>query len=456
MENREFLYAAASYLVTVMSLGIQGYAACRFLRPFLTRTKGAAGIGIAYIGVMLLLYHLPWDMWGMLAYGVGACTVCGVSYWLDRRNLRQKIYLAVTLYLVNWITHGIAIIPRSVLLDGLNRLPTDVQNGSAGFGLYVCVEIVYLALRLCIQLLLIGLLDRFFVDKRANMTGQELLFTMAPCLTTLAGYGLISFYSEAYLKDTEQYIWRMHEEYQYLELAYQLVSYGAILLTLLIYQKMRQYQREEREHAALAGQLEDMKQHIRQVEGLHREIRGMKHDMGNHVTVLENLILQDQQEEAAQYLAMLKNRLQEVAWEVRSGNPVTDVILSQKQREASEQGIRFRCEFFYPQGNINAFDMSIILNNALSNAIEAAAGCREPYVCLRSCSRKNAYLIDIVNSYEGCLTIDEESRLPATTKGAGHGFGLRNIRRVAEKYQGDMDICQEGGSVRLSVMLILR
>jgi len=47
-----------------------------------------------------------------------------------------------------------------------------------------------------------------------------------------------------------------------------------------------------------------------------------------------------------------------------------------------------------------------------------------------------------------------EDGLPRTTKtGSGHGFGLRSIQRIAEKYGGMMSVRQEGSLFKLSVMM---
>ena len=120
-----------------------------------------------------------------------------------------------------------------------------------------------------------------------------------------------------------------------------------------------------------------------------------------------------------------------------------------------EKGIHFECDFHYPQtGGIDAFDVSIILNNGLSNAIEAmereSAAWQEQaeremtFVSLESRLVKNMFMIELVNSYRGELQIDEASGLPFTSKpGAGHGFGLANIRHVARKYYGDVEIGKE-------------
>lgn len=139
--------------------------------------------------------------------------------------------------------------------------------------------------------------------------------------------------------------------------------------------------------------------------------------------------------------------MQKTASGTQSGNPVTDVILSERKKEMDEKGIDFSCDFHYPaDGKINAFDISIILNNGLSNAIESIE--REchcaPHIFLCSYRMKNMFVVEIANSFTGELVTDDQSGLPVTAKnGEGHGFGLSSICHTARKYLGDIEIGQE-------------
>ena len=101
------------------------------------------------------------------------------------------------------------------------------------------------------------------------------------------------------------------------------------------------------------------------------------------------------------------------------------------------------------------FDTSVILNNALQNALEHTA--ENAFVSIRSYHRNNAYMIEITNSFTGDLQWDPESGLPVPSKrnAQGHGYGLSNIRRVACKYAGDIAIDIKGGNFCLSVMLMM-
>ena len=93
-------------------------------------------------------------------------------------------------------------------------------------------------------------------------------------------------------------------------------------------------------------------------------------------------LYENETEELEKYMAELKSAWSESVAEIKTGNPVTDVILTQKQKEAEEKGIDFRCKFMYPTDTgINAFDVSVILNNAITNAFEGGKTVvRIPYV----------------------------------------------------------------------------
>ena len=69
-----------------------------------------------------------------------------------------------------------------------------------------------------------------------------------------------------------------------------------------LYQKLKERQQEEKVNILLAEQIENTKQHISEVEKLYGDIRALKHDMGNHIAVLENLFANNETKEFEAYL----------------------------------------------------------------------------------------------------------------------------------------------------------
>ena len=299
--------------------------------------------------------------------------------------------------------------------------------------------------------------NRIYVHKRENMQVKELALMLATPFLALTGYLIFLYFSDIWLGTFGTYIWNVYSQYMWIRALYQMVSYGAILTTIVLYQSIKGSHRREKESAVLAEQMTDMRRHIGQMEAVYSDIRGLKHDMGNHVLTLEALLDKKEHREAEVYLSGLKEQLNKIEEEMKTGNPVTDVILAEKRKEAQERGIGFICDFHYPEKTgINAFDVSIILNNALDNAMEAAEGCERPFIDIKSWRQRNVYMIEVRNPFIGNLITDRESGLPESAKGgSGHGFGLKNMQKVARKYHGDIDVRQEKNGFVLTVMMML-
>lgn len=456
METMEWCWSLVYYVTGIISLIAEGWIFAIFVRPFINRRKSAWIAGIVYSIVMIGLYVIPMEV--DYPRMVVSCVELFLLWLLDKRNVAQKFVLVVIMYLFNWIAHGIALIPRNmgyaVLLDN-SYLSEREALQLAG---YIILEVLfYIVKGLLLYLLAVGI-HKVYINKRENINRKELMLLLCVLLAILTGYFAFTYLSEIYVNDMGQYIWNIHDEYTVLKVVYQIFSGLVLFIVIAVYQKINEKQREEKENAVLEEQMESMKSHISEVEKLYGDIRALKHEMGNHITVLENLVFQNQQEETEKYFSELKENWRESVSEIQTGNPVTDVILMQKKKEIEEKGICFTCDFHYPaETRLEAFDVSIILNNALVNAMEGVAGCNNPYISITSYRNKNAYMIEVKNSIKKKVILNEETGLPDTTKKdkVNHGFGLTGIRRTAQKYFGEIDIEQDRDNFLLSIMLMV-
>lgn len=453
----EICWKAASFAIRILIMGQTGYIFSCFAKPFLRKSRYTYFAGAAYFIIMLVLYLIPFEINSMAAYAAGILAVFAVMYLLDRRNIEQKIFLAVTMYLLIWISHDIAIIPRNILLEISVNSPAMQKREILQFVLYVIIEILFAVLLFVFMALFIHMIKGVYVCKKENMSKKELVLMLSTPLLAITGYYTFIFFSNAYQNDMGEYVWIVHREYMWLQALYQIISFAVIMITIVVYQGIKEGYRKEKEDAVWLEQMENMKRHINEAEVLYQDIRGLKHDMGNHIMTLKGLFLRNEQEQTIKYLTRLNKQLNDILPEIKSGNPITDVILTEKQKEAKEKGIAFVCDFHYPEETrIDTFDISVILNNAINNAIEGAYGCNDPYIKIKSYRKSNAYMIEIINSFTGEIIIDEESGIPKTTKNKGkeHGFGIANIRKVAQKYFGDIAIEQNGTDFIFSVMLM--
>lgn len=457
MNELEIYWEITSQLAMIAELTITAYLFYCFVKPYLKEKKYAWAVGLAYYIVVVGLFLIPIEMESIAVYVLGSSLAFVVMYQIDRKNLWQKAFLSLTMFLLRWLSRDLVFILWEYMSRFFITPSFFAEHPILQFCNYVLLQILYVLGKFFVIKLFIGTINRAYINKEEEMSKKEFgLMVMTP-LTVLAGYISFIFFENFYLADMGQYIDMNHSASHWITMIYQMVSYAAILATVVIYQNIKGSYRREKENALLLGQIKEMENHINEVEELYSDIRGLKHDMGNHITMIEGLYARQEQQEAKDYIRRLKEQFAETAGGIKSGNPVTDVILTEKEKTARQRGIQFSCDFHYPEGTaLNVFDVSVILSNALENAIEAAERCEDPYISVISYRKKNACIIEITNKIAAAVSIDPDSGLPPTTKvkKEGHGLGLHNIRKMVQKYQGDIDIEQSDDRFILSVMLI--
>ncbi len=78
-------------------------------------------------------------------------------------------------------------------------------------------------------------------------------------------------------------------------------------------------------------------------------------------------------------------------------------------------------------------DLVIVLSNLLNNAIEAAAQADPPEVYVRMRKSEDEVVLSVRNRVKKDLNLVDGQLPRISQKGAGHGFGLWNVRDVLKK-----------------------
>lgn len=433
---------------------MEGYFFYRLAKPFMENKRGVFSIGVIYSLTMLVLYVMSLQIDSFTAYSIGVFTAFLLMCGIDQQNYEQKAFITVVFFSLRWFTSAIAEILYDNLYNFVGNTDYMTVHPSMSFALYVGVCLLYLVLEFLFTAISIWCILKKYANKYDKMSKKELLMLSVPSFLGIAGYEIIQNYRNFYIAE----IGKNSNMYDIMSLLYYATAIITIVVIIVLYQIIKTGQKEKLQNELLATQMESIRQHIEQVENLYQNIRSIKHDMTNHIITLERLYDTNKIEEAKAYSKELKTVLAKATNKINSGNPVTDVILQEMQKEAEKRKICFYTNYHYPiDANINAFDMSVILHNALQNALENTGGVETPYISIVSYCSNNAYMIEIKNSFTGNLQWDIENGLPITSKLKmdNHGYGLSNIRRVAEKYSGDIAIDLEDEVFCLSIMLMM-
>ena len=144
---------------------------------------------------------------------------------------------------------------------------------------------------------------------------------------------------------------------------------------------------------------------------------------------------------------------------VKTGSDVLDVILAEKSLYCEKHGIKLTC---IADGAKLDFmskpDIYSLFENAISNAVEAVSKTEDKsarFVRLRITEAGKLLSVHVENH---CPVIPEfENGLPKTTKGdeRWHGYGIRSMRLIAEKYGGGLSASVAGDTFNLDIILPL-
>lgn len=142
---------------------------------------------------------------------------------------------------------------------------------------------------------------------------------------------------------------------------------------------------------------------------------------------------------------------------VKTGNRALDVILTEKQLLCEGAGIMLTC---MAEGDAIQFmspgDIYSLFGNALDNAIEAVSRLPDPEqrtISVSVIAKGQMVSIHAENYFSG--TLEFEEGLPQTIKEdkAYHGFGMRSMRTVAEKYGGYLTAKAQSGVFHLNLVI---
>jgi len=140
---------------------------------------------------------------------------------------------------------------------------------------------------------------------------------------------------------------------------------------------------------------------------------------------------------------------------VKTGNVMVDAILNSKLSMAQAKGISVNAKATVsPELPVAQTDLCVILGNLLDNAMEACmkqAAQQERFIRVYIGRFKGQFYISVSNSVGGALK--KQNGAYQTTKAGSHGFGLRRVDALIEKYGGYRNRQDEGDVFATEVML---
>ena len=178
------------------------------------------------------------------------------------------------------------------------------------------------------------------------------------------------------------------------------------------------------------------------------------HDLKHQIVTLKDSI---NNQDSSEYLDRMLSDIKKYETRYNTGNSVLDTILSAQALKCQARGIEFTC---VADGQAISFmdpmDISALFGNAIDNAIEGTEKLtknEEKLIHLTVDKQKSFVRIYVENRYGGSIKFYHQ--LPLSTKKDKnlHGFGVKSMKQIAEKYGGSLVTEAEDRWFKLSILI---
>lgn len=233
-----------------------------------------------------------------------------------------------------------------------------------------------------------------------------------------------------------------------------------VLLNLFLFYLLDQIQSVHRIQlhlALLERQNQAYENQMKLLMDSEEKISGIRHDMKNHLLVLQQMAQKSDSREMQEYLRELIPFVEQEDRFAATGNPAIDSLINIKLKEAAGLGAKIKTELSISNNTgIRQKDSSILLGNLLDNALRALrnnAGERILFLSMKE--RQGTMLIKVENTHNETFVRTGDVFNSTKKNWNRHGIGLKNVKRVVEDYQGEMEITATEHFFSVEILLYL-
>ncbi|OJG74479.1 hypothetical protein RV12_GL002536 [Enterococcus quebecensis] len=212
-----------------------------------------------------------------------------------------------------------------------------------------------------------------------------------------------------------------------------------VLTLFLIILCMTYYEKEE-EKERIELKREMSQENFNRVREIYEANAKVYHDLNNHLLVLHNMIEQEETKKALEYITNISEPILETYYQKEfTSNSVINLLLNRKIELMIKENISYEIEIDVPIVlKIADNDMVTILANILDNAIEACEKIQEGDRMIKLTIKKikQMMFIKLENTFLEEYQIQGHIWKSSKIKTKHHGWGMKSVVTVVEKYEG--------------------
>ncbi len=238
-------------------------------------------------------------------------------------------------------------------------------------------------------------------------------------------------------------------------------SVAAILTTnftvFFLFDRVAKLYRERQESALIRQQNEYYVNQLLLVEELHEASGKLRHDIKNHLITINSYLDKNDIGEAKKHISSIIGAYQNKIEIVHTGFPAIDGLINSKLQSAYDAGIKINVKTSLPSDFcFSSFDLTVILGNLLDNAMQAVALVEEnKFIDIRMDCSKGMLIVKMSNPFKTVVKKENGKIITSKADKENHGFGLRNIDEILEKYNGTSKTDTSNGIFTITTALYI-
>lgn len=342
----------------------------------------------------------------------------GYSIAFLKENIYNKVFIVFFNVLIILTINTLMLTVFGWIFNADFNNLAQMRN-SARVMLLVTTKFLYF---ICTRLIL-----KLKKGKGYSLSGKEWLMVLCIFFVTLT-IGIMMF----------EAIWK--EDYN--DTVLSMFAFGLIFINVITYSLLSRLSRDnvrKTELAILEIQLHEQAERMNEINNMYSEVLQIRHDIKKCVNCAGVLLKQGKYSEAENYLnEIYSERLGTIKEYVVLKSGVVSAVINSKLSECKRKNISIETSISECTEGFSEIDISILLANLLDNAIEA---------CMKL--NEGRFLSFHMFLYMGYLRIVMKNSVDSSNAGnirfttkpdrKNHGFGIKTITEISEKYNGMHD-----------------
>lgn len=416
----DFMICALTNLFRIFLIG---RCASIFLGADVDKKKKHIVYGCFFVinTVLFWEFHTVWINMICNLMGIGAIV------WLYTKSVRTNLFITGTIYLVNC---GCDVAATSLFVN--------YRDGGAYNQIYAVISLFLIFMCELV-------IEKIITIHKDAEDAQNISLVLMPICSTIVITLLI--YTDTCT-----------------DIGLTIVSIGLLIanfLMLYLYNLLLHSISQQYEMKMLKTQLQAYANQLNVVLRGEEKIKALRHDIKHHLNELMLLANKHDVAEIQKYIDEMNSFLKNPNEIVSSGNLEIDSVLNFMLQKAEKELKTVDIKVMLPEKVRHSFDINVMLGNLLENAIKAAGKTENKYLSVHIKLKRGILKVKIENSFESSYILRKEQNrkdtILKTTKPftKQHGIGLKNVKKIVEKYNGTMAVTAQKGIFCVNLLLYM-